>query len=287
MSKPLFIVDRVGWNRTWEDKLAKAYGSRDIPYYTGPNLMDQRKATWDAIVASDSWVQFINAKVKELCILQQALSQEAARRYAEDEFESKWKSCTSEAREEWILEGMVRTCEAIPYLEQSRLDCPEVTLPRLNKGNGQPFLDLLQALRLEDITKVPAEPKVLPSDCFDRMNGHKIMVQNRGRQLLQLTELTNRMHFLDLFVFNVLSAFVSFLFVPCLSSLIIMISTANPYLFIVQRQVTPHRIEQTRKKSPRRWAWIARLSRVPWLTFELPNKEPNAFVKTASFQRIA
>lgn len=229
MSKPLFgtfSVNRVCWNRSWEDHLAGIYGSQDIPSYTGPNTVDQNQASWNT---SDSFVHYLNAKIEEICILQQNLSQEVARVYAEDDFQSKWKSCTSKTREEWILEGLVRTCEASPFLELCRLDCPEVTLSRLNKGNGQPFLDLMQALCLEDTTKVPEKPKALPSDSFDHVNGHKIMVQNRGRQLFQLMELTKRTYFLVLFVFSVLLAFVRFSFVFCLFLVTHhYISTTNP-----------------------------------------------------------
>lgn len=234
MSTPLFSVDRVRWNRTWEEKLAKIYGLQDTPFYPGPSVIDgaRLKATWDISVASDSYVQSVNTMVKEASIIQRDLSREASRRFAEDDFEFRWKSCSSETREEWILEGLVRTCEASPDFEERRRFCPEVSLLRLNKRNGQPFLDLLQALCLEDIDSVPANPKSLPSEWFDRMIGHKINVQNRGRQLLQLMELTKRTYFLVMFVWNVLLAFVSFSFFP-----FSVIITIAPLFFLIARRV--------------------------------------------------
>ncbi|KAE9396234.1 hypothetical protein BT96DRAFT_996949 [Gymnopus androsaceus JB14] len=204
---PSFNVDRVAWNRAWEQELAGFYGSRDMPSYTGPSLIGT-PPMWDILAASDASVQLTNNMVEETAILQRNLSQKAVFRFAKDDFESKWKSCTSETREKWILEGLVRTCQASPHFEERRMLCPEVTLPRLNlKGNGQPFLDLLQALCLEDIYTVPANPKPLPSDAFNRFNGHDVSTQDRGCQLYQLTTLTKRTYFLVMFVWNVLLAF--------------------------------------------------------------------------------
>lgn len=221
MSKsPSFNVDRIRWNRVWENELNKIYGSRDIPSYTGSSAIDGvgMRSMWNHLAASDATVQTINTMVKEVATLQRDLSRKAALRFAEDNFESKWKSCTPETREKWILEGLVRTCQASPDFEERRKACPEVTLLRLNKANGQPFLNLLQALCLENIDEVPSNPKPLPSDSFDRMNGHKLNIQNPGRQLVQLAELTQRTYFLVMFVWNVLLAFVSLLFVALVLS---------------------------------------------------------------------
>ncbi|KAE9401834.1 hypothetical protein BT96DRAFT_1017938 [Gymnopus androsaceus JB14] len=149
-----------------------------------------------------------NNLVKRAAILQRDLSRESAFRFAKNNFESEWKSCTSETREKWILEGLVRTCQSSPDFEERRRLCPEVTLPRLNsKGKGQPFLDLLRALCLDDIDTVPSSPKPFPSDAFDRLSGHKISTQNRGCQLFQLVTLTRRTHFLVMFLRSVFLAF--------------------------------------------------------------------------------
>ncbi|KAE9401835.1 hypothetical protein BT96DRAFT_991670 [Gymnopus androsaceus JB14] len=206
---PSFNVDRTRWNRAWEQGLARLYGSQDTPSYTGPSFIDRgTESMWDLFTASDVTVQITSIMVNEAAILQRNLTRDSALRLAENNFESEWKNCTSETREKWILEGLVRVCQAHPDFEQRRLYCPEVTLLRLNsKGKGQPFLDLLRALCLDDLDTVPSNPKPLPSDAFDRFIGYNISTQNRGCQLFQLSQFTKRTHFLVMFVWNVLLAF--------------------------------------------------------------------------------
>ncbi|KAE9382579.1 hypothetical protein BT96DRAFT_952082, partial [Gymnopus androsaceus JB14] len=170
-----------------DEELAKIYGSRDTLFFTGPSLVEKgTKSMWDIFAASDGTVQTTSVVVKDVATLQRDLSRKACA-----------QSCTSEAREKWILEGLVRTCQASPDFEESRRFCPEITLPRLNsKGKGQPFLDLLRALCLDDIDTVPSSPKPLPSNAFDRMTGQKTPTRNRGCQLFQLALLTRRTYFL-------------------------------------------------------------------------------------------
>ncbi|KAH8832424.1 hypothetical protein DL96DRAFT_1457618 [Flagelloscypha sp. PMI_526] len=162
---------------------------------------------WNFLISSDASVQSTHVMGNEVAILQRDLSKKAAQRFAENDFESEWKACSASKREEWILEGLVRTCSASPDFEERRRSCPEITLARLNKNNGQGLLDLLKGLVLDDISKVPTQCKQFKCDAFDRMFGFEKNIQHPGRQLLQLGAATKRTYFLVMFLWNVLLAF--------------------------------------------------------------------------------
>lgn len=70
---------------------------------------------------SDSNVQIMHSMQKQICTLQHDLTKKVSKRFAEDDFESHWKAkCTEKQREQIILEGLVRACEASPDFEEHR-----------------------------------------------------------------------------------------------------------------------------------------------------------------------
>ncbi|KAK7063562.1 hypothetical protein R3P38DRAFT_2819103 [Favolaschia claudopus] len=62
----------------------------------------------------------------------------------------------SSVREEHILEGLGQSCRLDGGF--SRVFCPELTLPFLQRGGGQGFLDLLRHFTLDDYSQIPKKP---------------------------------------------------------------------------------------------------------------------------------
>jgi hypothetical protein len=85
------------------------------PSITGgcpPDFYDQ--------MLTDSSVAGIHSLTTAICKLQHNLTVEAFERFTEDDFEADWMACCPHEREEFILEGLVRTCEVSSSYESYR-----------------------------------------------------------------------------------------------------------------------------------------------------------------------
>ncbi|KAF5391107.1 hypothetical protein D9757_003178 [Collybiopsis confluens] len=153
----------------------------------------------------DSLLQNVHVIQSQLCTLQRDLSKKISKRYAEDDFVHQWTEvCTQKEREKWILEGLVRTCDASPDFEAHRRYCPEITMRRLNVVSGRGFLNLIEKLTLQDIDKVPDNFRRVPNPVWEAMNdGRK---DPKKAIYIRLTD-TQRTSFLTFFVWNTLLAF--------------------------------------------------------------------------------
>ncbi|KAK7463072.1 hypothetical protein VKT23_007658 [Stygiomarasmius scandens] len=211
LSKPSYKKDRIAWNKAWEREHDALYGSelnlRLIPGRPVVGLFDSLPDIMYELAMQDSLVQNTHVIQSQICILQRDLSKKVSQRYAEDDFVHKWtQKCTPKERENWILEGLVRTCESSPDLEDHRRYCPEITMARLNNHSGKGFLNLLEKLTLQDIEKVPDDVKMVPNPIWEAMNSEG---QNTrpGRRMLQRVNNIQRTAFLTYFVWNTLLAF--------------------------------------------------------------------------------
>ncbi|KAF5369043.1 hypothetical protein D9758_003095 [Tetrapyrgos nigripes] len=211
-SRPSYKENRAAWNQAWEREQDALYGT-DITFSLKPGrpvmkLLDDIPEAMIGIAMHDSLLQNLHVIQSQICTLQRDLSRKAAERCAQDDFEYHWtQKCTAKEREKWILEGLVRTCEASPDLEGYRRYCPEVTIARLNRQSGKGFLDLLGKLVLQDIEKVPDKARTVPNPIWDAMNSVKD--NSPGRRVMQRMNDVQRTAFLTYFVWNTLLAFYS------------------------------------------------------------------------------
>jgi hypothetical protein len=103
-------------------------------------------------------------------VFQKNLTLVAARSFAADNFESKWINSDASDGEKHLLEGMVRTCDTMPGMEDHCFNCDEITLPYLQNDRGRGYLNLLKHYMLEDLSS-PSEPIFLPNPRWDSMMG--------------------------------------------------------------------------------------------------------------------
>ncbi|KAJ7441093.1 hypothetical protein FB451DRAFT_1058310 [Mycena latifolia] len=144
----------------------------------------------------------------QICILQRDLTRKSSKRFAEDDFESHWTTrCSVKEREDFILEGLVRACQASPDFEDHRKWCPELTLKRLNYGSGQGFIDLLKKLTLQDLDVVPSDFRTVPNVVFDKMHVIDDPNPHPGRVLAKKACDSQRTYLLTMVVWNILLAF--------------------------------------------------------------------------------
>lgn len=152
--------DTVRWNKAWEEEVERF--STFVWAVDAADMLDSYSTGDDEAIAGH------RSAIHCLCLQQRNLSVLAFQRFAIDNLEQEWHRLDTSTRQTHLLEGMVRTCRILQPPEE-RLHCEEITLPYLQKGNGQGFLDLLKEFILPDTTTIPTEPKILSSTRFDRM----------------------------------------------------------------------------------------------------------------------
>lgn len=205
---PSYREDRVAWNAAWERRLENIYGP-DIEWALGglENLIDSQVSH----MLDDTSAQRVASQKRQICLLQRDLSRKVCLRYAENHFAEKCIALTADERHNWILEGLVRTCDACRDNENYRKFAPEITLRRMQLDSGKGFLNLLEALIHPEIETVPSDFRMVANAPFDLMNKNsenvKVMVPKE--RLLQLMFNADRTYFLTMFCWSTLLAFVS------------------------------------------------------------------------------
>ncbi|KAJ7738756.1 hypothetical protein B0H16DRAFT_1891232 [Mycena metata] len=207
---PSFKKDRRGWNAAWERDLVTLYGS-SVEISAGgrspPTLLQNLPTPYYDMMLADAQVLTLQRITSQICVLQRDLTRKSARRFAEDDFESHWTTrCSVKEREDFILEGLVRACEASPDFEDHRKWCPELTLKRLNHGSGKGYIELLKKLTLQDLDNVPDHFRTVPNAVFDKMtavgsNPHP------GLVMVKKHHDASRTYLLTMVVWNILLAF--------------------------------------------------------------------------------
>jgi hypothetical protein len=197
--------DRVAWNKHWERENNAIYGS-ELTFRMTPGrqvfkLLDDLPTVFALMDAFLHNAQTIQSQV---LTLQRDLGKKASARYAQDDFVHRWTDvCTPGEREKWMLEGLVRTCEASPDFEPHRRFCPELSMQRLNHRSGKGFLRLLEGLMA---TESDDDIKLIRNPIWDTMNdpGRR----DEGKKVMARTNNVSRTSFMTYFVWNTLLAFV-------------------------------------------------------------------------------
>ncbi|KAJ7205039.1 hypothetical protein GGX14DRAFT_459165 [Mycena pura] len=211
IQSPSYRQNRTGWNRSWERRLAEVYGSALEPANALAKRIDiVPKAKYDALIGA---LETILAMKKEVVALQVDLTRYATRRFAERDLGGAWMACAESRRDDILLEGLVRTCDATSDFESRRGLCPETTLGRLNRGHGAGYLDLLKGLLLSqtDTTLLPGAYQTVPCAAVDGIMGLSGVAapqaEHDGYKLLREFNRCARAYFLTLFVWNTMLAF--------------------------------------------------------------------------------
>jgi hypothetical protein len=213
-TKPSYKDDRVAWNQHWEREHDFLYGS-DLTFRMTADrkvykLLDQSMpaAGYDHAL-KDSVIQNGHQIQSQVRILQQDLAKKASVCYAEDDFVHRWtKVCTPAEREEWILEGLVITCESNLDFEPQRRYCPELSLKRLNHDSGKGFLRLLEGLMAQESD---GSLRSINNPIWEAMNDPS--GKEEGAKVVAKFNDLLRTSFMTYFVWNTLLAFVCFFFV--------------------------------------------------------------------------
>ncbi|KAJ7279963.1 hypothetical protein C8J57DRAFT_118138 [Mycena rebaudengoi] len=200
---PSFAEDRRQWNAVWERDLAKIFGS-GVEIYSAlemkSSITDGFPAEFYDELLTDSGVASMHSWTSHICSLQHSLSLKSLQRFVEDDFETRWMlGCSPKEREEFILEGLVRTCELSAYYESYRQWCPELSLERLNRDSGRGFIELL-----EQLYQVPEEYRTVPNAVFEKIIGINGPNTHRGRVYFQTFLEVRRTYFLTWVVWQVL-----------------------------------------------------------------------------------
>jgi hypothetical protein len=151
--------DTVGWDKAWQHQIER--------FSTFVYSVDAAQML-DSFPSEDGDIALHRSAIRNLCSLQRNLTVLAYQRFTVDDLEEKWLALGTSARQNHLLQGMVRACRR-PIDQDERLHCEEVTLPYLQKGNGRGFLDLIRSFMIPDTTTIPTEPKFLPNERFDQM----------------------------------------------------------------------------------------------------------------------
>lgn len=149
---------------------------------------------------ADSMAVSLQNSQDELVKLQRDITVYIERRPA---FAEAWRKSGRARREDMILEGLVRACDAVADMEDRRVNCPESSLDFLQRANGQGFLDLFEAMR--DPGSVP---RLIPHKVFDATIGVGDQAKRTpGEKLYGRYMAVTRNFFLAMMIWNTLLAF--------------------------------------------------------------------------------
>ncbi|KAJ7731203.1 hypothetical protein B0H16DRAFT_1773024 [Mycena metata] len=158
-----FREDRVKWNQDWEEDIAwslRTPGERPIDLIRDICL---HLATEESEAEMQHMLAWHRELYGRLCQALPSLAHAAAVAFATNDFPKKWLGVQASVRQEHILEALGRSCGEEDYGDFFRWLCDELTLPFLQKGGGQGFLDLLKHFTLDDYSLIPKEPIYLES----------------------------------------------------------------------------------------------------------------------------
>ena len=164
--RPDIHTSRAAWEKSWEDDMDKNF--RKGGFARIRHLSEIMPTEVIAHMGDSSVIYTMQQEVDVICRMQQDLAKEAAMRFAEENFEQKWRALSNEERRKFIMEGIYRTM-CIPDMEERRKWCPDSTLTHLASENGETYLRTLKALLPADIRAPITEPKQLPHPVVDRV----------------------------------------------------------------------------------------------------------------------
>ncbi|KAJ7045204.1 hypothetical protein C8F04DRAFT_1068045 [Mycena alexandri] len=158
-----FKEDRIKWNQDWEEDIAwslRTPGARPIDLL---RELYVHLATEESEAEMQHMLAFHRETYGQLCQSLPSLAHAVAVSFATNDFRKKWLAAQPSVRQEHILEALGRSCGEDDDSDFFRWLCDELTLPFLQKGGGQGFLDLLKHFTLDDYSLTPKEPIYLES----------------------------------------------------------------------------------------------------------------------------
>lgn len=143
-----------------------------------------------------------------VCSLQFDLASAVARRSLEENFDEKWKALSAGQRQDFILQGLVRTM-SLGDMAIRREWCPESTLRSLNAQGGEGYLRLLSQLKPENLDAPAIEPILIPHEVADRvMTPSAKKLQEPGIKTMLRSYKVSRSYCLSSLVWNIFLAYV-------------------------------------------------------------------------------
>lgn len=159
-------TSRAAWEKSWADDMDKNYRTGALARVRSFAEVVPPEAA--AMLGSSSALFTMQQEVNLICGMQLDLAKEAAVRFAEDDFEKKWRALSNDKRREVIMEGIYRTM-CIPDMEDRRKWCPDSTLNHMASGNGETYLHMRKSLLPGDINTPITEPKQISHTVMDRL----------------------------------------------------------------------------------------------------------------------
>lgn len=205
-SRPDINVSPLAWENSWADEMEVFFALRNPPR-TMEALMPNLPSN------SDSSILQQDRHTREICDLQTDMTRALVESWIHDDFERRWKDATDQKRKEVILEGIVRVCKSVKWLERKRGFCPEVTLRKLSADKGESYLQLMRKVipeRLPSLTNVMIEPVYVPHPIIE----HMFRLTDEESHKPQCTSVIRsyrlqRTYFLTMALWNIFLAFVS------------------------------------------------------------------------------
>ncbi len=198
-------TSRQSWDDAWNKDLKDTWAR----YACMPNFAAAIPPICSAQFAeSDQFRLHLQQETRVVCALQQGLAKWAYGRYAEDEFEDKWKALAAADRKEVILEGIWCTMSS-PDMVEKREYCPDSTSEYLASQDGDIFLHMLARLLSADPHEIISEPIEIPHPMVDRFLAVSSANQgNFGLRMMTRLHRLSRTHCLTAIVWNTCLIFV-------------------------------------------------------------------------------
>lgn len=205
--RPDIHKSTLAWEASWQHDLDQNF--RSMAHFPSGTLSLMTSSITGRI-GDDQTLLHLQREARSLCKLQFDLASEAARRSLEESFDEGWKALSPLQRQDFVLEGLVRTM-SLPDMEERRKWCPESTLKNLNAQGGEGYLRLLSQLKPENLDAPAVEPILIPHEVADRvMTPSAEKQQEPGIKTMLRSYKISRTYCLTTLVWNIFLAYVGF-----------------------------------------------------------------------------
>ncbi|KZV83034.1 hypothetical protein EXIGLDRAFT_777973, partial [Exidia glandulosa HHB12029] len=196
--EPHYSKDRKRWNQAWERSLKSKFALRRN--YIDAILDLPGAALPMELLTSSAHLVTMQSSRDELVNLERDLTSYLNNHTG---FEGAWQAAGAARREELILEGLVRSCDAVADMEDRRVNCPESCLDFLQRDNGRGFIDLANALS----DPPEPEPRIVPHPAYDALIGvGDATKRTPAHKVLARMKTITRNFFLAMMVWNTVLA---------------------------------------------------------------------------------
>ncbi|KAJ3553055.1 hypothetical protein NM688_g3822 [Phlebia brevispora] len=200
---------RLAWENSWAQDLDEFYSpQRPLSSYRRFVDLPISKPLLETV---DTEITRQHRMVREICDLQTELVHAVVNKWTNDDFEKKWKRADEGRRKDVILEGIVRACKCVDWMESKRGLCPDITLRVLSSSNGDGYLQVLRKIMPHtppSSSFVIIEPIHVPHPIIDHMlHLTDIESQQAGYRVWTRTSQLSRTYFITMTVWNIFLTF--------------------------------------------------------------------------------